>query len=76
MSDIDEHDGALPVRVTVRLSRLAAARLRALAAERGTTVSRVIRAAIDDQAGRQVDEAPCAPVTIGGYPESRSLRGT
>jgi len=45
MSD-DQHDG-LSVRVTVRLTRLATTRLRALADERGTTVSRVIRADID-----------------------------
>jgi hypothetical protein len=48
MSDDHEHDDGLPVRVTVRLSRLAATRLRDLADERGTTVSRVIRAAISD----------------------------
>lgn len=47
MSDNDAHDG-LPVRVTVRLSRLAAARLREVADERETTVSRVIRAALAD----------------------------
>ena len=48
MADNDEHDDGLPVRVTVRLSRLAAARLRDLADEQGTTVSRVIRAALAD----------------------------
>jgi hypothetical protein len=51
MSD-DQHDG-LPVRVTVRLSRLAAAHLRAVADEQGTTVSRVIRAAIDEHKAEQ-----------------------
>jgi predicted transcriptional regulator len=47
MSD-DQHDDGLPVRVTVRLPRLVATRLRALADERGTTVSRLIRAALAD----------------------------
>lgn len=43
-----EHDDGLPVHLTVRVSRSIATRLRALADERGTSVSRVIRASLGD----------------------------
>jgi hypothetical protein len=47
MTDTEHADG-LAVHLTVRVSRSIAARLRALADEQGTSVSKVIRAALAD----------------------------
>jgi predicted transcriptional regulator len=46
MTDTTEHDDGLSVHLTVRVSRSIATRLRALADERDTSVSKVIRAAL------------------------------